>query len=651
MDVIENRRISYIRVYLFLSALLSLYSFYVFLPPAYGIGNIFGFSGRLLVKMLPLFLGLAGALVLIWLSFTRRRSLLLRFAEIIRARLPQQRITNTILCVLPLAVYFPVYFSQWADTLNKYLPYWWSFGHLLFIGSIFLHAAWRKQNILTSLVTTGLGYFTAYEAVIYGLGVSTYPLSMGWSEASRYYYASLFASRRLYGTSIPLPTFDTSRALLQAIPFLIPALPLWFHRLWQALIWLVITWVGSASVVRRFKPSAHWLGWLLTAWGFLFFFQGPVYYQLFLAAIIILWGFDRTHPRRTMLLVLIASAWAGLSRFNWFPVPGLLAVFLYLLETPLTGKSWNYWIAPTAWSVGGLLAAFAAQQAYIMISNNPPAEFLSSLSSPLLWNRLWPNSTYSTGIILGLAAAILPVAIILFMKFIPCIRAWHPLRSLVLAAILGVFMTGGIVVSIKIGGGSNLHNLDAFLIFLVLACGYLTFERYTPDWPNKMKPVKTAWTWFALAALIPMVAVLGQEPDFYQLSSDYVNELSSLQTVIDQAQQKDGEVLFITQRHLVTFGMLHGVRFDPNYEKVVLMEMAMADNRSYLNAFEDNLAAHRYALVIFERLTGGLQTRENAFSEENNAWYTRVTLPVLKYYQLKEDYPALSISVLEPNSK
>jgi len=33
--------------------------------------------------------------------------------------------------------------------------------------------------------------------------VSTYPFSLGWSEASRYYYASLFLSKQIYGIDTP----------------------------------------------------------------------------------------------------------------------------------------------------------------------------------------------------------------------------------------------------------------------------------------------------------------------------------------------------------------------------------------------------------------------------------------------------------------
>ena len=48
--------------------------------------------------------------------------------------------------------------------------------------------------------------------------------------------------------------------------------------------------------------------------------------------ILVLWGFDATHFWRNLVLVLVASLWAGISRVNWLPVPGMLAAALYLLE-------------------------------------------------------------------------------------------------------------------------------------------------------------------------------------------------------------------------------------------------------------------------------------------------------------------------------
>jgi hypothetical protein len=45
---------------------------------------------------------------------------------------------------------------------------------------------------------------------------------MGWSEGSRYYYASLFFSKKIYQLDLPYPLPSPSRYLMLSLPFLIP---------------------------------------------------------------------------------------------------------------------------------------------------------------------------------------------------------------------------------------------------------------------------------------------------------------------------------------------------------------------------------------------------------------------------------------------
>ena len=63
-------------------------------------------------------------------------------------------------------------------------------------------------------------------------------------------------------------------------------------------------------------------------------------------------------------------------------------------------------------------------------------------------------------------------------------RAWkiNWLQGLGIFAVAGAFLTVGIIASVKIGGGSNLHNLDNFLLTLVMvltaAAAYLNNENF-----------------------------------------------------------------------------------------------------------------------------------------------------------------------------
>jgi hypothetical protein len=649
MNLTDIRRLSIIRVYLYLSCLCYLFVFWVRLPAAYGIGRILGFSGILLVKLLPMFAGFGASAAMLWLSYSKQRSRLLHWAEAIRSWLPEQAVISIILFVLPMVIYPALRLSSYAKTVDVYLPTWWLFGHFILFGSLIAYSFKRNLPLLANLAITALLYGVAYQVFIASRDVSTYPLSMGWSEASRYYNASLFFARKIYGTSLPLPTLHPSRYMMQAIPFLISGLPLWFHRLWQVLLWLGFTWAGSAALVRRLKLDSRLTGLLVTAWGFLFLYQGPIYYHLMLAAIIVLLGFNSRRPWRSFLVVLLASVWAGLSRINWFPVPGFLAVVLYILETPLNGKTWwRYWLWPAVWVAVGFLAAYATSELYIVLSLNPPEVFGSSLSSPLLWYRLWPNSTYSPGILLGLAWAIFPVAAILLSGFIPQVKAWHWMRSAALAMILGVFLVGGVVVSVKIGGGSNLHNLDAFLILLFVIAGYIYYRRFIPDYPQAASSFKVSTAWIALALVIPLIPLAIFKFATYQIQPGYAQQLNELQQILDTTHQQDSSVLFIAQRLLVTFGTVKNVKMEPEHERVFLMEMAMAYNQDYLQGFEQDLKTHKYSYIIFEPLTGGLQTPETDFAEENNAFVVRATGPILNYYKVLTTYKALDIAVLEP---
>jgi hypothetical protein len=93
---------------------------------------------------------------------------------------------------------------------------------------------------------------TGYLAATFWPQISDYPLSMGWSETSRYYYASLFLSERIYGMEIPPPALHPSRYLLQAIPFLINDTSLWFHRFWQVFLWISLPLLTAYLLARHF---------------------------------------------------------------------------------------------------------------------------------------------------------------------------------------------------------------------------------------------------------------------------------------------------------------------------------------------------------------------------------------------------------------
>jgi hypothetical protein len=536
-------------------------------------------------------------------------------------------------------------------------------GLLLYFNSPRL--GWGMAGLLTAL-----GYGLVYKAACFLPDISSYPFSLGWSEASRYYYASLFLSEALYGLDVPLTVLHPSRYLMQAVPFLFEA-PLWMHRAWQVLLWLLTSGLTGWLVARRAAGSQPWIVRLALAIGaILFLFQGPVYYHLLVMVIFVLWGFNRAHPWRNLVIVLLASLWAGISRVNWLPVPGMLAAAMYFLEKPLTSNQpkrlksllhiGRYLLPPAVWTILGSLVAWGSQQIYQAISGVPAAYFGSSFSSDLLWYRLLPNPTYPLGILPSALLVSLPAVGLMALKLRSNWRSYHPLRLLGLGAILGVLFAGGVVVSVKIGGGSNLHNLDAYLVLLLVIGSYVLFNFKVDREINlqgegvrgKGKQRSRYYAWLVgLAAAVPLIfAVIpgGPWPQRNQAAAEA--DLETLRQAALQAVVNGGEVLLINQRHLLAFGEMPGVPMQPDYELVFLMEMAMAGNPTYLEAFHSDLENHRFDLIIAEPLSVQYQGRARSFGEENDAWVVQVSEPVLCNYRALAELETASVVLYVPEA-
>lgn len=519
----------------------------------------------------------------------------------------------------------------------RLLPFWL----IVVAGTMLLRAGGLKQGWGELLAGSFLIAATGFRLVAFIPEVSTTPFSLGWSEASRYYYASLFFSKQLYGVQIPPTVLHPSRYLMQSVPFVIPDAPLWLHRTWQVCLWLATTFATSLLLARRLAIIDRYVRWLFMLWVGLFLLMPPVYYHLQITIILVLLGFNRHKSLQTWMAVIIASLWAGISRVNWFPIPGMLAATLYFLEEPVLvvtsrRRILSYLLNPVAWVVVGTLVAFGSQAGYALWSGNPAEQFSSSFSSDLLWYRLFPNATFPLGILLSVCLVISPLILILLGDLKQNRREYHPIRSLVIAGILTVLFLGGIVVSVKIGGGSNLHNLDAFLVLLLIATSYVFFGKVASE--AKDKPFASrrqpSWLVIAWALALPVVFTLNAGLIEPQPQRAQVNQATStIQEAVDQAAQKDGQVLFISERQLHLFNQITGVPLSPEYEKVFLMEMAMANNRPYLDKFYTDLKNHRFALIVSEPLKAIYQDRSDSFGEENNAWVERVVKPILCYYE------------------
>jgi len=223
------------------------------------------------------------------------------------------------------------------------------------------------------------------------------------------------------------------------------------------------------------------------------------------------------------------------------------------------------------------------------------------------------------------------------------------MRIVVIGITLCILFVGGLVVSVKIGGGSNLHNMDAFLILLAVVTVYALFDRFVPDFPSISVPSwRPGWLLLLFVLAIPTFSVITiSNPLLKRDTTNAFQRLALVQYAIDRASTDGGQVLFITQRHLLTFEYLHAGQLVPDYEKVFLMEMAMSNNVDYLEQFHSDLENHRFSLIVSEPLANVLQ-KNYSFAEENNAWVIAVVQPLLKEYRQVAIFKDIGIELLEP---
>jgi hypothetical protein len=125
-------------------------------------------------------------------------------------------------------------------------------------------------------------------------------------------------------------------------------------------------------------------------------------------------------------------------------------------------------------------------------------------------------------------------------------------------------------------------------------------------------------------------------------------DLSTI-TALVQDYASRGEVLFITQRQLLVFGVIPGVTMTTDYELLTLSEMAISNNQSYLTRFYQDLENHRFTMIVMDYQSGELKDPLfDSFAEENNAWRDHIAPPLKKYYQQKIWLDAVGIELFVP---
>jgi hypothetical protein len=485
------------------------------------------------------------------------------------------------------------------------------------------------MNVLFSLVFIGSFFAIADYLTI----VTNYPFTLSWSEGNRLYDYSVFFGKNRYTIleNTEIPHHQPGRNMLWGIVFLIPETPIWLHRFWDRILWIVPNLILGLLLARWGKLNTIKF-WVFTLWVFLFLTQGPVYAPLILSAIVVVTFVRPGSWILSLAGVVLASYYAASSRYSWAPAPAMWTAIILLSGFELkSGENWKSLfrrLLPIGLiCLAGLTAAVIAYPPLIL-----PQEFTADypFSQSLLWFRLLPNATYDQGIVMGIISKSLPW--IALMIWLVLSKKWklNWIQKITYLAFTFVFFAVGLVISVKIGGGNNLHNLDMYLVTLAILSGLMLKGIETIQlsiWPK--------WTQVLLLLVIflPTWNIFNAGRPTLLPDREKVSEaMETTRSLVDEAKEF-GDILFLDQRQLMTFGYIQNVPLIPEYEKKLLMEQAMANNFQYFQGFYDDLANKRFALIISNPLSRNIQTRSESFSDENNAWVKWVARPLRCYYR------------------
>ena len=546
--------------------------------------------------------------------------------------------------------------------------------------------------VLTSLILTA----TTFKLATAISNVTSYPFSLGWSEGNRLWDYSVLFGRRLYDYPVDKPIWvllDIGRQFVGGIPFLIPGVTIWEARLWVALMnivpYLLLGWIAFKLPAK--VPPLYWI--LAGIWAYTFVEQGPIHPPLLLCAIVVAFAW-RKPLWLAIPLILVASYFAEVSRFTWLFAPGMWAGMLelsgaQLQDGRLDRTAWVRAISVgVAGFVGGYLAPFFVPSlinGFLTLIGRSGSDVTSGLgtgvtfsaveaessSQALLWYRLFPNATYDYGILIGLILAVVPLIILLI--YLSVTRRWvtNIWQKLAMNLPLLAFLVVGLIVSVKIGGGGDLHNMDMFIIGVMFA-GAIAWRNGGYEWirqiahsPAHIRVVTVLAIVLpasqSLLGLTPisiredrlwvmtLADILPTDPPLEVLPSDQdaQKSLNDIRHEVERASSK-GEILFMDQRQLLTFGYVQRVPLIPDYDKKVLINQAMSADTQYFSAFYKDLAAHRFSLIITNPLHENIQTDLNQFGEENNAWVKWVSAPVLCYYEPLNTLKKVTVQLLVP---
>jgi hypothetical protein len=108
--------------------------------------------------------------------------------------------------------------------------------------------------------------------------------------------------------------------------------------------------------------------------------------------------------------------------------------------------------------------------------------------------------------------------------------------------------------------------------------------------------------------------------------------LELLRSETSRVMAEGGEILFMDQRQLLTFGYLGDIPMVPEYEKKLVMDRAMSGNQTYFEDFYQDVSSQRFALIISDPQRIRYADDDEGWGVENDTWVEWVTRPLLCYY-------------------
>jgi len=578
-----------------------------------------------------------------------------------------------------LSIFVRVVLSVTAISLPTVLFLYTSFGNFAFIYwlrlftlftggfSAALFLFYKEMSFNWLLKAAGMVLISSAVFVIgdWLTGVSNYPFTLTWSEGNRFWdYSIMFGMNRYLNPSgqTIIPFLEAGRQFLWALPFAIPSIGIWGMRLWNVTLWvmspLILGWISVFSP-KSFRKDWIWqIGFGL--WSFMFLSQGPIYPPLVICAILVVIALRQRSSVLAILLIAIASYYARISRWTWMFAPGLWAGMLILIEIyqpSFKSGRWKELIKPVVYGLTGLAGAeiipiIVERYSKGMVAAEGSIQIVLADSlnfhQPMIWDRLFPNPTYAPGILLGYLWVGGPIILLLVWLLVKHIWKINWMQSATLLFLLGTFSIIGITISVKIGGGSNLHNLDILWLTLTMLSAWVFRDWLSRGLPG-LRENKSVLAIFCLAMLFPSTLMIQYGQPFGVPNDYFVN--SSLQKLNDEVDtaKKKGEVLFLDQRQLLTFGYVKDVPLVSEYEKKLVMDQALSGNQAYFDAFYEDLKNHRFSLIVSEPLRKSMADESiRNFGEENNAWVFWVSRPLLKYYKPKVTFDEVGVQLLVP---